>query len=317
MKKWMAFLLALLLLCLSACRKGSGELEQVYVDEGPIVEEVGELRDVAILFTAGLGENEIWDLAKISALWIEQGAEYGRDYLGLVDCGGAVDPAGNGDAVYDRLDGMNYLGYDAAAADGRTFSAGVQSFLDVANIAQFPWLCSNLQDADTGIQPLAAWTMMNYGPVSVAFVGACAPVSLTAAAAEERSADFSLREEEWVYAVRDAVDSARKADVDYVVVLGSLGQNHAQELISLTDGIDAYLDGSGAFSEASYIANKNGDNVFVSGISGSAGEVGKLVIATDGSISAEVITGYENSDEMALQFIESMGYERSVESIEE
>lgn len=316
MKKWLSFLLALLLVCLSACRK-TGEVEQVYVDEGPIVEEVGELRDVAILFTAGLGQSEIWDLAKISALWIEQGADYGRDYLGLVDCGGAVDPAADAEAVYDRLDGMNYLGYDAAAVDSRAFSAGVQSFLDVANIAQFPWLCGNLVDTESGIQPLASWTMLRCGPVDVALVGACAPMELTGDVEQERDAAFSLRDEEWVYAIRDAVDAARKAEVDYVVVLGSLGQSYAQELISATDGIDAYLDGSGEFGVSSYIANKNGEEVLVSGIAGSAGEVGKLVIGVDGSLAAEVIAGYENSDEMALQFIESMGYERSGESIEE
>lgn len=316
MKKWMAILLALLLVCLSACRR-TEELKQVYVDEGPIVEEVGELRDVAILFTAGLGRSEIWDLARISDLWIQQGADYGRDYLALVDCGGALDFSGDMETVYDRLEGMNYLGYDAAVPDGQMLAGNVQSFLDVANMAQFPWLCGNLMDSVSGIQPLASWTMMRCGPVDVAFVGVCAPVELAAGAEQERNAAFSLREEEWVYAIRDAVDSARKAEVDYVIVLGCLGEDFARELISLTEGVDAYLDGSGAFGASSYIANKNGDNVLVSGIGGSAGEVGKLVIATDGSISAQVIAGYENSDEMAMQFLESLGYERNTESAEE
>lgn len=309
MKKVLAFLLCVLLLGLCACRRGEGELEQVYVDEGPEVTVQGELKDVAILFTAGLAQTDIRELAKISALWVTQGADYGRDYLGLVDCGGAIDPVGEETLLYDRLTGMSFLGYQCAAVDSREMFSGAQRFLNVANAAEFDWLCGNLTDTNAGVQPLAAWTVMDYGAVSVGYVGVCEPVELTEADVADGGAKYSLRPEDWTFAIRDAAADARAAGVDYVVVLGSLGEERAAEMLAQSREIDVYLDGSGQFSGVKSLTDKDGEAVFAAGIAGGAGEVGKLIIATDGSFSFESITGFTAEDEMALQMLRDMGYD--------
>ncbi len=308
MKKVLACLVCVLLLGLCACR-GTQETEQVYVDEGPEIVEQGELRDVAILFTADLAQTDIRALARLSALWIAQGADYGRDYLGLVDCGGAIDPAGDEGLIYDRLEGMSFLEYDCAAVDARALAAGGQRFLNVAHAAQFDWLCGNFTDESAGIQPLASWTVMDYGAVSVGYVGVCEPVLLTETEATDGGGAYSLRTEDWMFAIRDAAADARNAGVDYVIVLGSLGEELAREMLAQSREIDAYLDGSGSFSGTLSMSNKDGESVFAAGIAGGAGEVGKLVIATDGSFSFESITGFTAEDEMALQMLRDMGYD--------
>ena len=310
MKKVLALLLCvLLLLSLCACRRGRGETEQVYVDEGPEIVERGELRDVALLFTADLAQSDIRDLAKISALWVAQGADYGRDYLGLLDCGGAIDPLGDEQALYDRLELMSALGYDCAAVDARDLAAGAQRFLNVANDAEFDWLCANLIDNISEFQPLASWTVMDYGALSIAFLGVCAPVALEETEFGDIAADYSLRPEDWIYAIRDAAADARAAGVDYVIALGSLGQSLAQELISQTQEIDVYLDGSGEISGSRGMANSGGEAVFVAGIAGGGSEVGRLVIATDGSFSFETLTGFTAEEEMTLQLLRELGYD--------
>ncbi len=318
MKKVLAFLLCVLLLPLSACREQE-ETEQVYVDEGPEILETGERRDTAVLFTANLASADIRVQARVSALWVAQGAEYGRDYLGLVDCGGAIDPTGEELLMYDRLEGMNYLGYDCAAVDARELAGGAQTLLNAAGGAQFDWLCANLTDENAGLQPLASWTVKNYGGLTLGFVGVCEPVELTETAEGEGDASFSLRSGDWVYALRDAAADCRAAGVDYVLVLGSLGAERAQELLSQTSGIDAYLDGSGNLLGTQSVTNINGEAVFVAGIAGGADEVGKFVISTDGGFSFESLTGFTDEEEMALQMLRDLGYDTAsaVEAPEE
>lgn len=318
MKKLACFLLACTLLGLCACRRGGGETEQIYVDEGPEVVAGEELRDVGILFTAGLGGEDIWDYARLSARATYVAADFAWDYMALVDCGGALVPEEDENLLYARLDLMNYMGYTCAAVDAAELSGGVQNFLNYANAAQFDWLACNLVDENSGYQPLSSWTVMYYGQTSVAFVGVGAPEELPAeTGADGTETAYSLRPADWYLAFRDAVDAAREAEVDYVIALGRLGQSLAQELIGKTDGLDAYLDGSGDFGPESYINDASGKPVLVSGISGGCGQAGKLTIATDGSLHAELLQDFEIEDEMALNFIESLGFERPGQPAEE
>lgn len=309
MKKWACFLLCGVLCVLSGCRRAQ-EVEQVYVDEGPEVLAEGEIRDVAVLFTSQLAQGDIWDYAALAGLATDVGADFAWDYMALVDCGGAVAPE-EGDSAYDRIELMNSIGYHSAAVDAAALSGGVQNFMNYANAGQFDWLSANLVDENNGFQPLSAWTVMYYGQTSVAFVGVSVPGELPQETGEDgQSRAYSLRPEDWYLAFQSSVDAARAAEVDYVIGLGCLGAGLTEELIGNTEGLDAYLDGSGELSIEEHFTDFEGRDVFVSGIAGGTAQAGKLVLAVDGSIRAELLEDFDHEDAMTLELIGAMGYSR-------
>lgn len=65
---------------------------------------------------------------------------------------------------------------------------------------------------------------------------------------------------------------------------------NSQQVLAATEGIDACIDGHSHEAYVKYVKNKNGQDVLVSQAGTKLESFGKMVIAPDGTITAELIT---------------------------
>jgi 2',3'-cyclic-nucleotide 2'-phosphodiesterase (5'-nucleotidase family) len=110
---------------------------------------------------------------------------------------------------------MNAMRYDAAAVGNHDFNYGVPYLERNMRQARFPILAANARRADR-TRALPAWTMIERAGVKVGIVGATTPGSMVWDRDNLRAARVTLGD--IVPAVRLAVDSARGAGADVVVV---------------------------------------------------------------------------------------------------
>lgn len=157
----------------------------------------------------------------------------------------------------------------------------------------------------TGQTVLAPYKIMEFGDTKVAFVGAATPESFTKSTpvyfqdnagnylygfCEDETGEALYRQ------IQSAVDSARAEGAEYVILAAHLGGNYvterwnSQQVLAATEGIDACIDGHSHEAYVKYVKNKNGQDVLVSQAGTKLESFGKMVIAPDGTITAELIT---------------------------
>lgn len=151
----------------------------------------------------------------------------------------------------------------------------------------------------------APYRMFTYGDTSVAFVGATTPESFT----KSTPAYFQDAGGNYIYGfceddsgqslynqIQAAVDSARGAGADYVILVGHLGENgvtdrwSSDNIISHTRGIDAVIDGhSHETVQGKTVKNADGRDILLTQTGTKLKDIGKLTIRTDGTITTELV----------------------------
>ncbi len=169
---------------------------------------------------------------------------------------------------------MNEMHYDAAIPGNHEFDYGMEQFLKMTEMAQFPIISCNFNKQ--GELVFAPYIIKEAAGMKIAFVGVTTPTTLTSA--EPRF--FQNEEGEYIYgfmqdesgeavyqAVQDAVDAARAEGADYVYVLSHCGNQMIfspwtyADIISHTNGIDVYLDGHSHDTDQVVMLNKDGEPV--------------------------------------------------------
>ena len=229
----------------------------------------------------------------------------------LVDNGDAVRGDDVGEVSKGRaiIDLMNAVGYDLATPGCDEFSFGADRFMELADAADFPYICCNFTMDGEPALPLCAMVELDNG-TTIAFIGVTAPSAI---------ADNAQQSPEDLWnAVQDAVDIARAAGADLVYGMGHLGEDEngrpwtASELIKNTAGIDIFLDGHGDDDEQLFVMNREGEPVILSGCGSWFNRIGFSRISADGAIvetglwawpnelSARAFFGFDNDvSEMA------------------
>ena len=194
----------------------------------------------------------------------------------LVDDGDAVqgEPIGmmtQGEAIIDI---MNATGYDVAIPGNHEFDYGVDRFMELVQMADYPYLSCNFnQDGELVLEP---YTIISCGDLNIGFVGVTTPETLTSTEPEifedengEYIYDF-LNDEDGtaVYeAVQNAVDAVRADGADLVYVIGHMGEYSdsepwtASDIISHTTGIDVFLDGHSHDTDEFTVSDEDGVDV--------------------------------------------------------
>ena len=245
--------------------------------------------------------------AAIAGYKAEMEAAYGAGNVILVDNGDAIQGGILGAMSKGSwiVDIMNQVGYDLAIPGNHEFDFGMDTFLDIAtNQAEYTYLSCNFVDAE-GNTVLEPYLILTYDDVDVAFVGISTPETLTKSA----PAYFQDEDGNFIYGfcqgeegkelydqVQETVDAAREAGADYVVALAHLGVDAqsspwmSTEVIANTTGIDVVLDGhSHTVEPSTLVENADGEEVLLSQTGTKAESVGKLVIAPDGTMTAELV----------------------------
>ena len=289
MKKLLAILLVLPML-FGCFAFADGEA----AEEAPLLEN-----DLYVLFTSDVHSG-------VDTGWTYVGLDFVRD--NLVAQGNNVILVDNGDSVQGEplatmttgsanIELMNTLGYEIATIGNHEFDYGMDRFLELTELAQFPYVSCNF--LHNGEPVFAPYIIKEFDNAKVAFVGVSTPKTITSSTPKY----FMDENGEFVYsfcqgdngnelyaAVQAAVDAARAEGVDYVVVLAHCGNETACEpwtyanIIENTNGIDAFLDGHSHDTDKVAMLNKDGEEVLRQGCGTKLEGIGYLKIAVDGSM---------------------------------
>ena len=236
---------------------------------------------------------------------IRQNLEKNGAYTLLVDDGDSIqgEPIGTISRGESIIELMNTVGYDIATPGNHEFDYGMDRFLELAGKANFPYISCNFnKEGNLVFEP---YVIKDFGGVKIAFVGVSTPQTLTTSTPKY----FQNAEGEFIYgffqdetgegvynAVQTAVDNARAEGVDYVVVMGHMGDDAVSapwtyaDVIEHTNGIDAFLDGHSHDTEQVVMKNKDGDDVLRTACGTKLANIGYLRIAPDGAMSTGLYT---------------------------
>lgn len=226
----------------------------------------------------------------------------------LVDNGDAIqgDVVGTlskGEAIIDI---MNALNYDIAIPGNHEFDYGMDQFMALTSRANFPYISSNFKSTG-GEFIFDTYRIVEIGGWKLGFVAATTPDTFTSSTPtyfqnEQGEYIYSFCEggegEELYAAVQDAVDAARAAGAEKVIMLSHLGVNvdgpelpfTSSSVITHTTGIDAVLDGhSHTVMECELVKNANGEDVILTQTGTKLQNVGTLFInPEDGTLSTQL-----------------------------
>ncbi len=280
-------------------------------------------KDVVVLYTNDVhcGIDENIGYAGLAA-YKKAFAKAGYDVL-LVDNGDAIQggPVGTLSKGEYIIDIMNEVGYDVATIGNHEFDYGMDQFMALREKAKFPYVSANFTDLE-GKPILDPYVIKEAGGRKIAFVGASTPETFT----KSTPTFFQNEKGEYIYdfcegedgkrlyaAVQKAVDDAREAGAEYVIVLAHLGIDGSSvpytssDLIVNTNGIDAVLDGhSHSTIEQEVVKNKDREEVLLTSTGTKLAAVGALTIAADGTLSTRLHTESIFQDDETTAFVEGI-----------
>ena len=141
--------------------------------------EEAEHQPVVVLYTNDVhcGIDDYIGYAGLKAY--ERAYEDAGYQVAIADSGDAVQggPVGTLSKGSYIIDIMNFIGYDVATIGNHEFDYGMDQFLALRDMADFPYVSANFcdMDGDTVLEPYA---MLELGDWQVAFVGASTPCLL-------------------------------------------------------------------------------------------------------------------------------------------
>lgn len=261
-------------------------------------------KNLVVLFTSDThcGIESGWGFAGV----YEVKEYYGKNnHVLLVDDGDAIqgEPVGNLSQGMNILTIMNNVGYDLAIPGNHEFDYGVDRFLELTNLAAYPYISCNFNRR--GELLFDPYAIREFDGFKVAFVGATTPATPRSTVpayfqAEDGSNLYGFMQDESgeaLYgAVQQAVDAARGEGADFVILMGHLG-NEAEcspwrydDVIGHTSGIDVVLDGHSHDSEKNTVLNKEGKPVLRAACGTKLASIGVLTIKPDGTFDTELLT---------------------------
>ena len=223
----------------------------------------------------------------------------------LVDNGDSIqgEPVGTMTTGEANIKLMNAVGYDIATIGNHEFDYGMARFLELAEMAEFPYIsCNFVKD---GAPVFAPYIIKEFDGVKVAFVGISTPKTITSSAPKYFQDDagnfiygFCQDEtgEALYAAVQKAIDDATAEGAQYVIGMAHLGNESAcqpwtyADVIANTTGMDALLDGHSHDTDQVEMLNKDGETVLRSGCGTKLEGIGYLTIGTDGSLQTGIYT---------------------------
>lgn len=193
---------------------------------------------------------------------------------------------------------MNAVPYDVVTLGNHEFDYGVTQQLKLADMLHADVVCCNFTDLRTRHTIYPAYSIHQYGPTQVAYIGIATPYTINSSTPtlfQDSLGQFvySFHPDDVAGLVQQAACQARKQGADYVIVLSHLGDNGdtptSVDIIASTYGIDAVLDGHQHNTFVRKVANANGDSVVLASTGTRMDNIGQLTIPTNGPITCRLI----------------------------
>lgn len=287
-----------------------------------VAQEAALTQDVVVLFTSDVHCGVDQGFGYVGVAAIRDAMKAAGNHVVLVDNGDSIqgEPIGTMTTGEANVRLMNAVGYDIAVPGNHEFDYGMERFLELTKVAEYPYISANFNKE--GELVFAPYIIKEFDGVKIAFVGMTTPKTITSSTPKY----FQNEAGEFIYgfmqdetgeklyaAVQSAVDSARAEGAAYVVALGHMGNEDScrpwtyADIIGNTTGIDAFLDGHSHDTDQVEMLNKDGAKVLRSGCGTKLQGVGYLRITKDGELSAGLYSW--NNDVSAPELL---GLENSV-----
>ena len=282
-------------------------------------------KDIVILYTNDVhcGVDDAIGYAGLS--FYRQQMQKLTPYVTLVDAGDWAQGETMGMISQGRyiIPIMNALNYDLAVPGNHEFDYGWGMFEVFSRDLTCGSISCNLRDLRSSELVLTPYKIFTYGKVRVAFVGVCTPESLTKSTTttfldESGKRIYGFDEdssgEKLIASIQKAVDDARAEGVDYVIVVGHLGEYDditeewsAPFIAARTRGIDAFIDGhSHEVTPSLIIKNADGKDTPITQSGTKLQNIGKVTIQTDGTVKTELVSSVESKDEKITALIQDI-----------
>ena len=217
----------------------------------------------------------------------------------LVDDGDSIqgEPIGTLTQGEANIELMNEMGYDIAIPGNHEYDYGMERFLELADMADFPYISCNFTYMDGLV--FEPYVILEAAGHRIAFVGVTTPETVTSSTPATFMDDAGetvygfMRDEtgEAVYtAVQNAVDAARADGADLVYVMGHMGMEAScapwtyADVIEHTTGIDVFLDGHSHDTEQVIMKDADGNPVTRSAVGTKLSCIGYSHISAEGEI---------------------------------
>ncbi len=266
--------------------------------------------NVTILYTSDVHCGVDQNFGYAGLYEVKKHFEDAGDHVLLVDNGDSIQGEAMGTVTKGEanIKLMNALGYDIAIPGNHEFDYGMEQFLNLVKMADFPYISCNFNKE--GRLVFKPYIIKEFDGVKIAFVGVTTPKTLTSSTPEY----FQDMNKKFIYgffqdptgkklcdAVQKAVDDARAEGADYVIMMSHLG-NQAEnrpsytyaDILENTSGIDAVIDGHSHDDEQVTMKNKDGIDVPRSACGTKMSGIGYCVIDPKGGVKCGVFK-YENS----------------------
>lgn len=228
---------------------------------------------------------------------------------GVVCCGdflqgGPIGAVSKGKYITDI---MKAVGYDVVTVGNHEFEFGGANMENLLNQLGAPVVCANLFRHGESNPVFPAYTIRQYGDKRVAFIGILTPETIETQRFAFFDSDgkqlYDLTGNGLTELLQQTVDKARAEGADYVVALSHVGEKSdiaqtSYDLIKGTRGIDVVLDGhTHTPVPSTYVNNLDGKAVLVAQSGNKFKNIGKLVIKSNGALSAILLKTEEVAEE--------------------
>lgn len=249
-------------------------------------------------------KHDTWSYSRLASLK----NSLGENTL-LVDCGDHIQGTAYGsmDEGKTITELMKSAGYDLATLGNHEFDYGMKRALEVAK-GDISYVSCNFYEEANGVRGdnvLDSYKIFEKDGVKIAFVGITTPESFT----KSTPAYFQDENGNYIYGisggadgqalyddVQKSVDQARAEGANYVIAIGHLGIDtgsapwRSTDVIANTTGLNAFIDGhSHSTVKGDMIEDKDGNQVLLTQTGSYFGNVGKMTISPEGTISTELI----------------------------
>jgi len=204
--------------------------------------------------------------------------------------GAAIGAISRGEHIVQIL---NQVPYDVVTLGNHEFDYGVPQLQHLAELLEAEVVACNFSTID-GKDLFAPFTIRQYGPVSVAFIGVMTPTTYTTSTPtffkdSTGQVIYDFHTNDTYFLIQQTVDQVRQEGADYVVVLSHLGDEPAiatsTQMIQSTCGIDVVIDGHSHHFLDTLCTNLHHDSVYLLSTGARGERIGQLTIGKDGQLS--------------------------------
>lgn len=268
--------------------------------------------DIVILYTNDAHTHIDGPLSYDTIGALKKSLEKQYRYVLLVDAGDHLQGTafGSMDKGASIVQLMNKAGYDLATPGNHEFDYGVDTFLQRAQEAAFPYISCNFYRQTDGVREenvLDSFQAYHFGKEIVAFIGITTPESII------KSTPTYFQDENGAYIygisggsdglalyedVQQNVDAIRRAGATKVIAVGHLGNDPSsspwtsEDVIAHVSGLDAFIDGhSHSQVRENQVVCADGDTTLLTQAGEYLNAVGIMVIDYDtGDIQSDLIS---------------------------